>query len=67
MLKYSFVGNYTKADINSMLQSGNVLYEFVNNEPVRLTIMHGGSSHKSRRKRRARGGKKTKRYSIFTK
>ena len=66
--KYTWVGNYTKTDINSMLQAGNVLYEFVNGDPTRLTIMHGGgASHKSRRKRRARAGKKTKRYSIFTK
>jgi hypothetical protein len=66
-IKYSWVGNFTKAEINARLQAGQVLYEFVNNDPVRLTIMHGGSSHKSRRKRKARAGKKTKRYSIFTK
>jgi len=68
-IKYSFIGNYTKADINSMLESGNVLYEFVDNEPTRLTIVRdGGAKHKSRRKgRRVQSGKKTKRYSIFTK
>jgi hypothetical protein len=68
-VKYSFIGNYTRADINSMLESGNVLYEFVDNEPTRLTIVRdGGAKHKSRRKgRRVQSGKKTKRYSIFTK
>lgn len=67
-IKYSFLGNFIKADINSMLQRGQVLYEFVDNEPTRLTITRdGGAKHKSRRKRRVQSGKKTKRYSIFTK
>jgi hypothetical protein len=66
-INYKLVGNLTRAEINARLQAGQVLYEFIHGDPTRLTIMHGGSSHKSRRKRRARAGKKTKRYSIFTK
>jgi hypothetical protein len=65
-VNYALIGNFTKAEINARLQAGQELYEFINGFPTRLTIMQGGGA-KSRRKRKTRLGKKTKRYSIFTK
>lgn len=66
-VNYALIGNFTKAEINARLQAGQELYEFIHGFPTRLTIMQGGASHKSRRIRKVRLGKKTKRYSIFTK
>ena len=66
-VNYALIGNLTKAEINAKLQAGEELYEFINGDPTRLTIMQGGASKKSRRKRKVRAGKKTKKYSIFTK
>jgi len=59
-----------KLEIYSVISIFNILYvqelyEFVNGFPTKLTIMYGGTSHKSRKKRKVRAGKKTKRYSIF--
>jgi hypothetical protein len=63
-INYKLLGNFTKAEINARLQAGQVLYEFVNGDPTRLTIMHGGIR---KTRRRIKKTNKTKRYSIFTK
>jgi len=63
-VNYKLVGNLTKAEINARLETGEELYEYVNGDPTRLTLMHGGAIHKTRRRNKLKG-KKTKRYSIF--
>ena len=58
-INYKLLGNFTKEEINIRLKAGEVLYEFVNGDPIRLTILHGGV--RSRRQRKYKNSNKTKR------